>query len=178
MNPFASKSTFLAVCVLALAGAGCSSSSANGGNPADAGAGDATRPEDSAVPLDAAGQQDHAASDAGSAEDGGESDAGEAGVWCAPPSNKTASCGTCIGSSCENAWCTCLEDPENVDDAGASGCIRYVACVETCVATDAGSPTACLQTICAVAPTTTSEQHAGQEFVDCLVQYCAADCVQ
>ena len=178
MTPFASKSTFLVSCVLALAGAGCSSSAGNSSVSTDAGAGDATRPEDTGAPADATGQQDHAAGDTGSPADGAEGDAGEAGVWCAPPPNKTAACGTCIGSSCENAWCTCLQDPENVDDAGASGCIRYVGCVETCVATDAGSPTACLQTICAVAPTTTSEQHAGQEFVDCLVQYCAADCVE
>jgi hypothetical protein len=61
-------------------------------------------------------------------------------------------------------------------DGGSTGCLGYAKCVEQCVADDAGTPTSCFQTVCALATYTSTEEQEGQAFLDCLVQYCAPDC--
>jgi hypothetical protein len=87
-------------------------------------------------------------------------------------------CDTCIVQNCEAVWCVCRNDPDHVDDAGRSGCLDYVRCAEVCVAMDAGTPTDCLRTICATADYTIGEQHEGQAYLDCRVQYCSRECSQ
>ena len=153
---------------------GCSSSSsgAGGGATGDAGASDAGGPRDAVA-------ADHAAIEAGVADTGGALDAAtDAGATCAPATSKGSACSACVASNCEAAWCTCQGDPTGIDDAGNSGCLRYVACAEDCVASDAGSPTTCLQQICSGTPLNPIEEHEGQTFIDCLVQYCDAECVE
>jgi hypothetical protein len=152
--------------------AACSSSSSNNvsgdaGKDAsahEAGSGDASMFE--------SGPSDATAADAGS-------DASDASTLaCMLPVELTteATCNTCVAEYCDPAWCTCAEDTANTDDAGHNGCERYAACVSECVASDAGLPTACAQTICAHAPYSTTEQQDGQELLDCAVLHCAADC--
>ncbi|HEY6459191.1 MAG TPA: hypothetical protein VIY73_03540 [Polyangiaceae bacterium] len=182
MRPLAWTPAVAVACACALAAAACSSSSggSNGGAERDGGVadaghgGDAAAVEDHAV-VDAP-SADTAIADAGfPAPDGASPDAGE---QCAPPSSQGAACGACIATNCEAAWCACRNDPNNPDDAGISGCERFVKCTQECVATDAGTPTACLQQICAVAPFSSVETQEGQAFVSCLVQYCASECPQ
>ena len=154
----------------------CSSGSGggSGGSPADGGASDASHPRDGAV-------EDHTAVEASSPDAAVEASSVEAGadggVTCAPPTAKGTACAACVQSNCEQAWCTCSSDPANIDDAGNSGCVRYVACAEQCVATDAGTPTDCLQKICAGVPLSPIEENEGQTLVDCLVAYCDSECV-
>jgi hypothetical protein len=159
--------------------AACSSSSggSGGGNGGvDGGGSDASHSQDSSGGADHSTGADVGASDAGSPDDASADGPHEAAVTCDPPAGQTAACDACIASNCEGAWCACRNDPANVDDAGKSGCEQFVKCAQECVADDAGTPTACLQQICAVAPLTTVEQNEGQNLVGCLVQYCASDC--
>ncbi|HEY1697388.1 MAG TPA: hypothetical protein VGG39_34740 [Polyangiaceae bacterium] len=179
MKPLA-WTTALAVACALVAGACSSSSGGSNVEGHDAGLLDAGHPGDAAVPEDHA-VADTAPGDAGaSLPDAEVPDAAspDAGAECAPPVAQGPACGVCIATNCESAWCTCRSDPSNADDAGVTGCERFVKCTQNCVATDAGTPTACLQQICAVAPFSTVEQNEGQAFVDCLVQYCASECAQ
>jgi hypothetical protein len=105
-------------------------------------------------------------------------DAADGGTCPPPTSTPGPTCDACITQNCEAAWCACRGDTDSVDDAGVSGCIRYVGCVERCVASDSGTPTACLQNVCATSDYTTAEQHEGQAFLDCSVQYCSSPCGQ
>jgi hypothetical protein len=179
MKPLAWTPAVAVACAL-VAGACSSSSGSNGGDERDASPADAGHPGDAAAP------EDHSVADAAAADTGAPlPDAGppeaaspDAASECAPPVAQGPACGVCVATNCESTWCTCHGDPSNADDAGVTGCERFVKCAQSCVATDAGNPTACLQQICAVAPFSTVEQHEGQAFVDCLVQYCASECAQ
>jgi hypothetical protein len=165
-----------AAATLALALAGCGSSSSGGG----AAAGDAST--DVGTPPDGSR---HDGGDGGH-EGGGHDGSTEAGPdggtdagMCQPPVSKQGpACDACITSNCETTWCACRGDTDNVNDAGVSGCLLYVECVQQCVANDAGTPTDCFGTICATASYTTNEQHEGHALVDCRVQYCSTECGQ
>lgn len=145
---------------------------------------------DASVEADVGGPPDgakHEAGDSGhdgSVHDGGgspdaEPDGGpEAGACAAPVTKQGPACDACITSNCETTWCACRGDTDHVNDAGVSGCLLYVACVEQCVANDAGTPTDCFGTVCATASYTVNEQHEGHALVDCRVQYCSTECGQ
>jgi hypothetical protein len=164
---------------VALAAVSCGSGGGSGSNlTTDAGADseshyDAHGGGDTGVGPDSSGGPD-----SGPGGDAA-SDGLDAGVTCPPPgSQQGPTCDACIMQNCPAAWCACLADTDNVDDAGISGCIRYVGCVESCVANDGGTPTDCLQTVCATSAYTMNEQHEGQAFLDCSVQYCSTPCGQ
>jgi len=156
-----------------LLGAACSSSSGSATAPQDAGV-DA---HDAAVVESAA--PDVGASDGTTPPDAGAGDA-DGGLACSVPVtvSTSAACDTCVADYCDPAWCTCAQDTANVDDAGANGCERYVACVSECVQTDAGLPTTCTQTLCAHAPYTSEEQQEGRALLNCIVLHCSTDCPQ
>jgi hypothetical protein len=167
------RSGYLACGTLLLLAA-CSSSS--GGNNVSGDAGDASVHE--AGSGDAfsfeAGPTDSSVADAG-----GDSSDGSMLACMLPVTLSTGSgCNACVEQYCDPAWCTCAEDTANADDAGHNGCERYAACVSECVATDAGLPTTCAQSICAHAPYSSAEQQDGQELLDCVVLHCSADCPQ
>jgi len=180
MKTIASTWTLLLVCagcgVLSLGFGSCGSSS-NGteavpdSGARDTGSKDVSTSVDSAVAFDSSGGFEGGATDA-SAPDAGD----EAGSCGQPLTGHGTACDGCIATNCEPIWCACAGDPVDVD--GGPGCLQYVTCVEGCVATDAGSPSDCLTSVCAVSPFTTSEQQAGHSFVDCQVQYCASECGQ
>jgi hypothetical protein len=152
-------------------GGSSEASASDGGIDRDAAAHDAT----SDTGHDGAGP-DGGASDTGT-QDAPDDQGGPDAALCAPPSTKQgATCDACITANCESMWCACRNDTDSVDDAGVSGCQRYVACAEQCVAADAGTPTDCFKNVCATSAYTSAEQKEGQTFVGCLVQYCAAEC--
>src|ERR1019366_384267 len=111
--------------------------------------------------------------DANAHDSGGD----EAGFCGEPHTTLGTVCDGCIATNCEPTWCACTAGAADPDagDAG-SGWLQYVACVEGCVQSDAGTPTDCLTTVCAVMPFTTPQQQAGHSFLDCLVQYCGSEC--
>jgi hypothetical protein len=166
------RSGYLA-CGAVLLLAACSSSSGSNNLSGDAGK-DASLHE---AGSGDASSYESSVTDSSAADAGG--DAADASTLaCMLPVELTteATCNTCVEQYCDPAWCTCAEDMANTDDAGQNGCERYAACVSECVATDAGLPTTCAQTICARAPYSTIEQQDGQELLDCVVLHCAADC--
>jgi hypothetical protein len=181
MKTIASTSTLLLVClgcgVLSLGFGSCSSSSSSsgGGNEIVPDAGDSGAFGDVGPTVDTGSGIDAAARDTGAPDSAGD-DAGSCGD---PHTTLGTVCDGCIATSCEPTWCTCAAGTADPDagDAG-SGCLQYVACVEGCVQRDAGSPTDCLTTVCAVLPFTTPQQQAGHSFLDCLVQYCGSECGQ
>lgn len=158
--------------------AACSSSGAAPAPPGDAGADAPVRdaaafdvsPFDVALPDTSADAQRN--------DSAGAVDAAASACTLPVELSTMAGCDTCVAESCAPQWCTCAQDPNNTDDAGASGCERYVACVSECVATDAGLPTTCTQTLCAQAPYSTEEQLNGQDLLDCVVLYCSTTCPQ
>jgi|SRR5579859_3559958 len=169
---------------LALAAAGaCGGASSNNPAPGDGGGLDASASDGGfdreAAAHDAAGH-DAAVAEAGpdaGTEDAAADQGGPDAPLCAAPATKQgAACDTCITANCESLWCACRNDTDSVDDAGVSGCLRYVACAEQCVAADAGTPTDCFKNVCATTAYTSAEQKEGQTFVGCLVQYCASEC--
>ncbi len=167
------RSRYLACGALALLAA-CSSSSA-GVSEATGDAGDAGVHE--AGPHDAS-TSDSSVTDSSAADAG--SDASDASTLaCSLPVTLSteAGCGACVQQYCDPQWCTCAEDTANTDDAGRNGCERYADCVSECVATDAGLPTTCAQSICAHAPYSSVEQQDGQTLLDCVVLHCSADCL-
>ena len=181
MMTFASTSTLLLLCAgcgaLSLGFGSCGSSASGGAEgAADSGARDTSARDvlasvDSGTAVDSGG-----GFDAGSME-ASAPDAGDAAGACGQPlTGHGTTCDGCIATNCESTWCACAGDTVDVD--GGPGCLEYVKCVEDCVATDAGSPSDCLTTICAVSPFTMPEQQAGHSFVDCQVQYCAGECGQ
>jgi hypothetical protein len=183
MKTIASTSTLLLVCVgcgaLSLGFGSCdgSSSGGEGGTVQEAGQADTGTPRDAAMSVDTGSVLDTGTPDTATASpDSGGDEAGSCGE---PHTGLGATCNACLQTNCEPTWCACATGPADLDagDAG-SGCLQYVQCVEGCVAGDAGSPTDCLTTVCAVAPFTTPQQQAGHAFLDCLVQYCGSDCGQ
>lgn len=180
MKTFASTSTLFVMCVgcgvLSLGFGSCGSASSGGigevvpdGGLADTGARDVGTGADSSSVFDTGSQ------DAKTPDGGDEEEAGSCGE---PHTMLGATCDGCIQTNCDPMWCACVEDsPDAGGDAG-SGCLQYAKCVEDCVEDDAGSPTDCLTTVCAVAPFTTPQQQAGHAFLDCLVQYCGSECGQ
>jgi hypothetical protein len=170
------RSRYLACGSLPLLLAACSSSSGGSNAPVDAGS-DATHHE--AGGGDAA-SFDSGTGDASSGPDAG-SDAGDGETLaCTLPVELSTStvCDACVEQYCDPEWCTCAEDTASVDDAGANGCERYVACVAECVLTDAGLPTTCAQTVCAHTPYSSQEQQDGQKLLDCVVLHCSMQCPQ
>ena len=186
MKTIGSTSTLLRRCalcalsvgfgVLSLGFGSCGSSSSGSGNEIpDVEVGDTGASRDVMAAADTS-----ASFEAGPHETGAPDAAGEDAGSCGEPHTTLGTvCDGCIAPSCEPTWCGCAAGVADLDagDAG-SGCLQYVACVEGCVQTDAGSPTACLTTVCAVAPFTTPQQQAGHSFLDCLVQYCGSECGQ
>ncbi len=187
MKTIASTSNWVPLCalcavfgVLSLGFDSCgsgSSGSSSGGEP------------DSAVVDTGAGRDVVAAADTGSGVDASPHESGapeaavdasvDGGLCGEPHTTLGATCDGCVATNCEPMWCACAAgapDPE-AGDAG-SGCLQYADCVEACVRDDAGTPTDCLTTVCAVMPFTTPQQQAGHAFLDCLVQYCGSECGQ
>jgi hypothetical protein len=184
------SSALVLLCIALSLDAGACSSSGASGSAALADAGSREGGFTDSGSTDATGALDATLSDAG--VDGAGSDAG-----CGLPRTRLgATCDDCVETNCEPAWCTCADespppvdtdaataadaafDAASADDAGEAGggCLGYAQCVVDCVADDAGSPTSCFQTVCAVAAYPQAEQEAGHAFLDCLVQYCASDC--
>ncbi|HEY8087994.1 MAG TPA: hypothetical protein VIF09_09115, partial [Polyangiaceae bacterium] len=132
------------VLTTAAASSACGGSSTGGGSggQGDAGSSDGAHPRDGTV-------ADHAVTDSAPAPEGASGDAtgGDGALTCAPPTSRGAACASCVASNCDSAWCNCRADTASIDDAGNSGCVRYVDCAEQCVAADAGTPTDCLQKI-------------------------------
>jgi hypothetical protein len=180
MKTIASTSTLLLVCVgcgvLSLGFGSCDGSSSSG-SPG-------TVPE-GGLPDTGALRDVMAAADTGSTfeagpHETGAPDAGEDAGYCGEPHTTLGTvCDGCIATSCEPMWCACATGTPDPDagDAG-TGCLQYAQCVEACVLADAGTPTDCLTTVCAVMPFTTPQQQAGHAFLDCLVQYCGSECGQ
>jgi hypothetical protein len=178
-NNFATTSFLFLLCMgtglLSLGFGSCEGSSYSGGPQSltDSGARDSGATHDSAALPDTG-----AAFDASAPADTSAPDAGDDAGWCGMPQTSLgATCDDCVATNCETTWCACIADPVVVGDAG-SGCQSYVQCVESCVAADAGSPSSCLASVCAVPPFTASEQQEGHSFLDCLVQYCGSQCGQ
>jgi hypothetical protein len=138
------------------------------GTGGDAGRGEAGRD----------GSRDAPAHDANGGPDAGAEAGPDAAACAAPVTKQGAACDACITANCETTWCACRGDADNVSDAGVSGCLQYVACVEQCVADDAGTPTDCIGTVCATPTYTASEQHEGHALIDCRVSYCSTECGQ
>jgi hypothetical protein len=177
MKNFASTRSLLFVwvggVVLWLGSGACGGSSSGSSPPLPAGdsgateasARDSSMPDTSVIVFDSS-VYDTAAPDAGDDAEGG----------CGTPQTSLGmACDDCVGTNCEATWCACAAD---LGSAGSGGCQEYAKCVEGCVATDAGSPTDCLTTVCAVPPFTTSEEKTGAAFLGCLVQYCGNQCGQ
>ncbi len=182
MKTIASTSFLFVVCVgcaaLSLGFGSCDGGSApafvsgSDGSVEDSGAA-----SDAAMFADTSSVFDAVAHDTSpDAPDSGGEDAGSCGE---PRTALGTACDGCLQTNCEPSWCSCAAGAADPDagDAG-SGCLQYVQCVQGCVQNDAGSPTDCLTTVCAVAPFTTPQQQAGHSFLDCLVQYCGSDCGQ
>jgi len=178
MKTFASTSTLLVMCVgcgvLSLGFGSCGSSSSSGVDDQvpDAAVADTGGSKDVSTGADSSSVFDTGGQDTG-APDG----ASEAGSCGEPHTTLGASCDGCIENNCEATWCACAASSPDAGDGG-SGCLQYAKCVEDCVEDDAGSPTDCLTTVCAVAPFTTPQEQAGHAFLDCLVQYCGTECGQ
>jgi hypothetical protein len=171
------RSRYLACGAFPLLVAACSSASSGGGaGSADAGSDGIVHHEAGA---DAAAY-DASAGDAPYGQDAGSDAQDGAAPACDLPVVLAADpvCNGCVEQYCDPVWCTCAGDTANVDDAGASGCERYVACVADCVLTDAGLPTTCSQTLCAHAPYSSQEQQDGQKLLDCVVLHCSMQCPQ
>jgi hypothetical protein len=174
----------LALCMALSLDAACSGSGPSGNAPAL----DGGSPEggfDAGPSPDAARAFDVATPDASQGDE--DDDAGSCGL---PRTALGAACDACVQTNCEPAWCTCADESASSPDGGSSGaeagspdgaapgggCLGYAQCVESCVADDAGSPTDCFQTVCALAAYTPTQQQGGHAFLDCLVQYCAMEC--
>jgi hypothetical protein len=176
MKTLASKTSLL-VCVgcglLSLGFGSCDGGSSSGGGESGSDSG----PSETGAPRDAFGPVDTGVADVFVPVDSAGGDAGEEAGLCGEPlTGLGPTCDGCIATNCEPTWCACA-DPADAADAG-TGCLGYVKCVEACVASDAGSPTDCLTTVCAVPQFPMPEQQAGHSFLDCLVQYCASECGQ
>jgi hypothetical protein len=163
------------VCGLVSLGFGsCGGAPTGSGGAVDAGA-----ITDSAVRSDAAVPDSAISFDAGLEDSAVPQESGDEAYSCGEPyTDLGGKCDDCIETNCEPVWCACATDPPDAADDGGTGCLHYVKCVEECVAQDAGSPTDCLGTICAIAPSTASEQQAGHAYLDCMIQYCATNCGQ
>jgi hypothetical protein len=184
-------SSALVLCVaLSLDAGACGGNEASGQAVApDAGSSEGGADADAS--LDAASALDTASADSGLAD--GNDDDGSCGL---PRTTLGAACDACVQTNCEPAWCTCAKESAAAADGGSSGdggsadaetgvadgaavgagCAGYAKCVESCVAADAGSPTDCFQTVCALGVYTPTQQQGGHAFLDCLVQYCAVPC--
>jgi hypothetical protein len=188
--PRSLASSALVLCIaLSLDAGACGGSEASGQAAApDAGASEGGAGADAS--SDAASALDTASEDASLAD--GDDDDGSCGV---PGTTLGTACDACVQTNCEPAWCTCADESADAADGGIAdggsaeaeagtadgaavgmGCVGYAKCVESCVAADAGSPTDCFQTVCAVGAYTPTQQQGGHAFLDCLVQYCAVPC--
>jgi len=146
--------------------------------PAAADAG-SVQTDDGGGGADAAGSAradaDAGSADAGSA-DAGSADAGSADAGSADAGSADAGSADAGSADAGSADAGSADAGGPGGATGEGGCQGYAQCVEGCVARDAGSPTACFQTVCAIAAYTPTAQQAGHAFLDCLVQYCASEC--
>jgi len=99
-------------------------------------------------------------------------------VTAGPPNTGVPCCDQCIEGCCAPDWCTCAGD-SGFDDAGQpTGCLAFVACVQSCLdppadsGVDGGTPTVCV-TQCSPSYSMNQVQE-GSALLTCIIGSCAS----
>jgi hypothetical protein len=100
---------------------------------------------------------------------------GEGGA--VPGPTDSMACNQCIEGCCSTTYCACYGD-SGQDDAGIpTGCLAYVACIQTCLqpaadsGAEAGTPTTCATQCMSFG--NTQQQGEGNALLQCVIAACA-----